>query len=104
MLLYERCTHMAHATQAQSVRPRGHVDVRFCQVLRVGHLNIHLITAFDHSFNQSNQHLSQVAARLEAVVDKALDAGYRTKDIYKEVPGTKFVKCSEMGELLLNSL
>ncbi len=40
----------------------------------------------------------QVADRLEAAVNAALDQGYRTADLWKE--GTKKVKCSEMGELL----
>lgn len=40
----------------------------------------------------------QVADRLEAAVNKALDSGYRTKDLYTE--GTQLVKCSEMGALL----
>jgi 3-isopropylmalate dehydrogenase len=40
----------------------------------------------------------QVADRLEAAVNKALDGGYRTKDLHTE--GTQLVKCSEMGALL----
>jgi 3-isopropylmalate dehydrogenase len=48
--------------------------------------------------------IPNVANRLEKAVDKALDEGYRTKDIYKEAPGTKLVKCSEMGEILLTSV
>mmetsp|Transcript_23250 Transcript_23250/g.59384 ORF Transcript_23250/g.59384 Transcript_23250/m.59384 type:complete len:393 (-) Transcript_23250:301-1479(-) len=49
--------------------------------------------------------IPNVAARLEAAVEGALDAGYRTQDIYKAgTPGTKLVKCSEMGELLLQSV
>lgn len=44
----------------------------------------------------------QVADRLQAAVDKALDQGYRTKDIWKE--GTQLVKCSEMGEILLKNM
>jgi 3-isopropylmalate dehydrogenase len=48
--------------------------------------------------------IPNVANRLEKAVDQALDAGYRTKDIYKEGPNTKLVKCSEMGEILLKSV
>jgi len=48
--------------------------------------------------------IPKVAARLQSAVDKALDDGYRTSDIYKQVPGTKLVKCSEMGEILLKSV
>jgi 3-isopropylmalate dehydrogenase len=43
-----------------------------------------------------------VAARLEAAVDKALDEGYRTGDIWTE--GMKKVGCSEMGALLEQSV
>lgn len=46
--------------------------------------------------------LSQVADRLEKAVNKALDDGYRTKDIWTE--GHKLVKCSEMGEVLSKSV
>ena len=35
---------------------------------------------------------------IEAAVNKALDEGYRTADIYKE--GTKKVSCSEMGSII----
>ena len=42
---------------------------------------------------------AQVADRLQAAVDKALDDGYRTKDIWSE--GKKLSKCSEVGEVLL---
>ena len=46
-----------------------------------------------------------VAERLKAAVNKALDDGYRTKDIYKEgKEGTKLVKCSEMGEILMKNI
>ena len=41
----------------------------------------------------------QVADRLEQAVDKALDMGLRTKDIHKE--NTTLVKCSEMGDKLI---
>lgn len=44
----------------------------------------------------------QVADRLEKAVNKALDDGYRTKDIWTE--GHKLLKCSEMGEVLTNSV
>lgn len=44
----------------------------------------------------------QVADRLEKAVNKALDDGYRTKDIWTE--GHKLVKCSEMGDVLANSV
>lgn len=46
--------------------------------------------------------LLQVAERLEAAVNKALDDGYRTGDIHTE--GHKLVKCSEMGEVLLKNV
>lgn len=46
--------------------------------------------------------LLQVADRLEAAVNKALDDGLRTKDIWTE--GHKLVKCSEMGEVLAKSV
>lgn len=42
---------------------------------------------------------AKVADRLQAAVDKALDDGYRTKDIWTE--GKKLSKCSEIGEVLL---
>jgi 3-isopropylmalate dehydrogenase len=45
-----------------------------------------------------------VADRLEAAVNKALDDGLRTGDIYKEGGGRKLVKCSEMGEALIKSV
>lgn len=49
--------------------------------------------------------IPKVASRLEQAVEHALDEGYRTKDIYKEgVKGTKLVKCSEMGEVLLQAV
>ncbi len=38
------------------------------------------------------------ADAIEAAVNRALDDGYRTADIYKE--GTKKVKCSEMGNII----
>ena len=41
----------------------------------------------------------QVADRLQAAVDQALDDGYRTKDIW--TPGTKLAKCSEVGDVLM---
>ena len=46
-----------------------------------------------------------VADKLQAAVDKALDDGYRTKDIYNaSKEGTKLVKCSEMGEILMKNI
>jgi 3-isopropylmalate dehydrogenase len=44
----------------------------------------------------------QVAERLETAVNKALDDGYRTKDIWTE--GHKLVGCKEMGEVLATSV
>jgi 3-isopropylmalate dehydrogenase len=41
-----------------------------------------------------------VADRLEKAVNAALDAGYRTSDLFKEGGGLKLTKCSEMGKLL----
>jgi 3-isopropylmalate dehydrogenase len=46
--------------------------------------------------------LLQVAERLETAVNKALDDGYRTKDIWTE--GHKLVGCSEMGAVLTKSV
>jgi len=43
--------------------------------------------------------IPKVADRLQAAVDKALDDGYRTKDIWTE--GKKLSKCSEIGDVLL---
>lgn len=40
----------------------------------------------------------QVAERLESAVTSALEAGYRTGDLYAE--GDKKVGCKEMGEIL----
>lgn len=45
--------------------------------------------------------LPGVAKRLENAVVAALDAGYRTGDLYTEGKGQKKVKCSEMGNILL---
>jgi hypothetical protein len=42
---------------------------------------------------------AQVADRLEAAVNTALDSGLRTKDLWKE--GTTLVKCSELGDKLV---
>lgn len=42
--------------------------------------------------------IPKVADRLEAAVNKALDDGYRTKDLH--TPNTKLVGCIEMGKLL----
>ena len=46
-----------------------------------------------YSFNMPRE-----ADDIEAAVNRALDDGYRTADIYKE--GTKKVKCSEMGSII----
>ncbi|GAX75623.1 hypothetical protein CEUSTIGMA_g3067.t1 [Chlamydomonas eustigma] len=46
--------------------------------------------------------IPKVADRLQAAVDKALDDGYRTRDIWTE--GMKLSKCSEIGEVLLKSV
>ncbi|MBE6596540.1 MAG: 3-isopropylmalate dehydrogenase [Ruminococcaceae bacterium] len=46
-----------------------------------------------YSFDMPNE-----ADAIEAAVNKALDDGYRTADIYKE--GFKKVKCSEMGNII----
>ena len=51
-----------------------------------------------HDVSDHDAVCMQVAERLEASVNLALDEGYRTKDLYTE--GTKLVKCSEMGSLL----
>ena len=40
----------------------------------------------------------QVASLLEVSVTSALDAGYRTGDLYSE--GTKKVGCRQLGEIL----
>ncbi|GIL44512.1 hypothetical protein Vafri_1963 [Volvox africanus] len=48
--------------------------------------------------------IPKVADRLEAAVNTVLDAGLRTGDIYKEAPGTRLVKCSEMGAELMKHL
>lgn len=42
-----------------------------------------------------------MADRLEKAVDAVLDAGLRTSDIFKGLPGTKLVKGSEMGAALI---
>ncbi len=48
--------------------------------------------------------LLQVADRLEAAVNKCLDDGLRTGDIYKAGAGRKLTKCSEMVEALLKNV
>lgn len=49
--------------------------------------------------------IPKVAERLERAVDAALDGGFRTPDIYRAgQPGEKLVMCSEMGEVLLQSV
>ena len=48
-----------------------------------------------YSFNMETE-----AIAIENAVNKALDSGYRTTDIYKE--GFKKVSCSEMGEVISN--
>ena len=40
----------------------------------------------------------QVALQLETAVTSALDAGYRTSDLYTE--GMKKVGCQELGDIL----
>lgn len=40
----------------------------------------------------------QVASQLENSVSSALDAGYRTADLYTE--GTKKVGCKQLGDIL----
>ena len=42
--------------------------------------------------------MKEEADAIEAAVNKALDAGYRTPDIYKD--GFMRVSCSEMGDIL----
>lgn len=42
--------------------------------------------------------LPAVASQLEDAVTSALDAGYRTGDLYSE--GKQKVSCSQMGEIL----
>jgi hypothetical protein len=44
----------------------------------------------------------QVADRLEGAVNTALDKNLRTKDIWTE--GTTLVKCSELGDKLIEFL
>jgi len=46
--------------------------------------------------------IPKVADRLEAAVNKSLDDGWRTGDLWKE--GFNKVKCSEMGDILVNLL
>ena len=46
--------------------------------------------------------LEAEAAAIEAAVEKVLDAGYRTGDIWSE--GCTRVKCSEMGKLVCEAL
>ncbi|MEW5303534.1 MAG: hypothetical protein WDW36_006216 [Sanguina aurantia] len=48
-----------------------------------------------------NLNAPKVADRLEKAVDAVLDAGLRTSDIFKGLPGTKLVKGSEMGAALI---
>lgn len=43
-----------------------------------------------------------VAKRLEAAVEKALEDGYRTKDIMSE--GMKEVGCRKMGDILVENI
>ena len=52
----------------------------------------------------THTHTLQVADRLEAAVNKCLDDGLRTSDIYKVGAGRKLTKCSEMGEALLKNV
>lgn len=44
----------------------------------------------------------QRAAQIEQAVQKVLEQGYRTADIYED--GTTLVSCDEMGEAVLNAL
>ena len=46
--------------------------------------------------------MDKEALDIENAVDKVLDQGYRTTDLY--VDGTKKVTCSEMGELITNKI
>ena len=46
--------------------------------------------------------LPEVAAKIEAAVDQALDAGYRTGDIMQD--GMTQVGCKEMGDVLMKIL
>lgn len=51
----------------------------------------------EHSFHQS-----QAAQAIEQAVEKALEDGYRTADIYSE--GTTKVGCSKMGDLVIERI
>nr|QKY15178.1 3-isopropylmalate dehydrogenase, splicing variant a (leuBA) [Polytomella parva] len=53
-----------------------------------------------------NLNIPKVASRLEAAVEKALDDGYRTSDLYREdeKDRTTLVGCSKMGEIVLGNL
>ncbi|OAV23622.1 3-isopropylmalate dehydrogenase [Moraxella catarrhalis] len=44
----------------------------------------------------------QRAVQIERAVQKVLEQGYRTADIYED--GTTLVSCDEMGEAVLNIL
>ncbi len=46
--------------------------------------------------------MSEEADAIERAVNKALDDGYRTSDIYKD--GTKKVSCSEMGTIIASNI
>jgi 3-isopropylmalate dehydrogenase len=50
-----------------------------------------------YSFN-----MDRAAEDIEGAIEKVLDKGYRTADIYQ--PGTKRVGCKEMGELIIEEL
>jgi hypothetical protein len=50
------------------------------------------------SFPEWSNSSLQVASQLENAVTSALDAGYRTGDLYSE--GMKKVGCKELGEIL----
>jgi len=53
----------------------------------------------------NTRHRAQVADRLEAAVNTALDQGFRTKDIYQEgKAGDKLIKCSALGDKLVEFL
>ncbi len=51
----------------------------------------------EHSFN-----LNEIALQIEKAVEKTLEEGYRTADIY--APGTQKVSCSKMGDLVAEKI
>ena len=52
---------------------------------------------FKYTFNMDG-----VASSIERAVEKVLEKGFRTADIYTE--GTKKVGCSEMGDAVVGEL